>query len=128
MYDRGKVFVGLAVLVLVVTLPFWLRAVKGAKAAGPPELEIVTEAKECVESTEYMRAMHMELLNSWRNDVVRKNDRYHVAPDGTVYEKSLSRTCMDCHHNKSNFCDRCHEYAEVAPYCWDCHVAPEEAQ
>lgn len=126
MYDRGRVVVGLAVLVLIVTLPFWLRAVSGP--AAPPELEIVTEATRCVASTEYMRALHMDLLNEWRDDVVRGGDRYHVAPDGTVHEKSLSRTCMSCHRNKNNFCDRCHDYAAVDPYCWDCHVEPEEVQ
>jgi hypothetical protein len=129
MYDAGKVVAGLAVLVVIVTLPFWLRAVGGVEAgAAAPELEIVTEAEQCVEATAYMRALHMDLLNSWRDDVVRGNDRYHQAPDGTVYEKSLSRTCMDCHSNKSKFCDRCHDYAAVNPYCWDCHVEPEEVQ
>lgn len=129
MYDAGKVFAGLVVLVVIVTAPFWLQAVRGAeKTAAPPELVIVTDAKQCVASTEYMRALHMDLLNSWRDDVVRGGNRYHVAPDGTVYEKSLSGTCMDCHSNKAEFCDRCHNYAAVTPYCWDCHIQPEEVQ
>ena len=27
-----------------------------------------------------------------------------------------------CHANKAEFCDRCHNYAAVKPYCWDCHI------
>ena len=26
---------------------------------------------------------------------------------------SLSNTCLDCHSNKAEFCDRCHNYASV---------------
>jgi hypothetical protein len=39
---------------------------------------------------------------------------------------SLQNTCMQCHPNKAEFCDRCHNYASVKPYCWDCHVEPKE--
>jgi len=129
MYDAGKVATGLVILLLLITTPFWLRVVRG-QPAGPdaPKLELPTDAKQCVAATEYMRTSHMQLLNTWRNDVVRHDDRYHVAPDGKPYEKSLSRTCMSCHSNKAEFCDRCHEYSSVAnPYCWDCHVEPKEA-
>ena len=26
----------------------------------------------------------------------------------------------------NDFCDRCHNYLAVSPYCWDCHVDPKE--
>ena len=29
--------------------------------------------------------------------------------------------CLDCHSNTAEFCDRCHDYASVRPYCWHCH-------
>jgi hypothetical protein len=35
---------------------------------------------------------------------------------------------MGCHVNKSEFCDRCHDYTAVTPYCWECHVEPREVQ
>jgi hypothetical protein len=41
---------------------------------------------------------------------------------------SLSDTCLDCHSKKDQFCDACHTYSAVDPYCWTCHVVPEEAQ
>jgi len=39
---------------------------------------------------------------------------------------SLQNTCMECHSNKSKFCDQCHTYAAVNPFCWECHIQPEE--
>jgi hypothetical protein len=75
-----------------------------------------------------MRSSHMDLLNAWRDDVVRRADRVWVGPHGKEYDKSLSLTCMGCHSNKAEFCDRCHNYASVNPYCWECHVAPGEAK
>jgi len=70
----------------------------------------------------------MDLLNQWRDDVVRKGERYYQAFDGTTHEMSLTRNCLGCHVNKDKFCDRCHDYLGVTPYCWDCHVNPKEAK
>ena len=46
--------------------------------------------------------------------------------DGKTVTMSLSGTCMSCHPNKKEFCDACHDYLAVSPYCWDCHVEPKE--
>jgi hypothetical protein len=41
---------------------------------------------------------------------------------------SLTNTCItQCHSNKAKFCDRCHDYMNVQPWCWDCHNFPKEA-
>jgi hypothetical protein len=40
---------------------------------------------------------------------------------------SLEDTCFKCHSNTSQFCDSCHTYAGVQPYCWDCHNESEGA-
>jgi hypothetical protein len=69
-----------------------------------------------------MKAEHMQLLDVWREAVVRRGERTYVSPDGKEYDMSLSNTCLDCHANKTEFCDRCHNYASVQPYCWDCHI------
>ena len=45
--------------------------------------------------------------------------------DHRRYYKSLSGTCMSCHDDKAGFCDKCHDYLGVQPYCWDCHVEPK---
>ena len=85
-------------------------------------LQKAKAAKVCVRSTEYMKAEHMQLLDVWREAVVRRGERTYVSPDGKEYNMSLSNTCLDCHANKTEFCDRCHDYASVQPYCWDCHI------
>jgi hypothetical protein len=128
MYDTGKIIVGIVVFVILGTSPLWINALSGG-TPEPPEFKLPPNGStECIESTEYMRANHMDLLNQWRDDVVRQGGRDYVSSTtGKVYDMSLSRTCMDCHSNKAEFCDACHTYMAVAPYCWDCHVEPKGA-
>jgi hypothetical protein len=125
MYDGGKIVAGLVLFLAVVTSPIWYNVVTG-KADYKPELKIVTQERDCVESKEWMAAMHMTLLDDWRDTVAREGKRTYVATNGKTYNMSLQNTCMQCHPNKSEFCDRCHNYASVSPYCWDCHVEPKE--
>lgn len=124
MHDGGKILGGLAAFVAVATLPFWHAAIAGRNVK--PEPKIVTTAKRCVEPTNVMRETHMELLNAWRDTVVRHSQRSYLAADGKTVTMSLSKTCMSCHPNKKDFCDTCHNYLAVAPYCWDCHIEPKE--
>ena len=35
---------------------------------------------------------------------------------------------LGCHENKAAACDSCHDYLQVQPYCWDCHVDPKGGQ
>ena len=122
MKDKKLIVTGVIIFIVIVTFPFWYNR---GKAAPAPELQLTEKAKaakECVRSTEYMRAEHMQLLDLWRDSVVRRGDRIYVSPSGREYNMSLSNTCLDCHSNKAEFCDRCHNYASVRPYCWDCHI------
>ena len=64
-------------------------------------------------------------VRTGRNAAVRDGEKIHTAKDGTKYEMSLTRTCLKCHSDREAFCDRCHDYADVHVYCWDCHVDPE---
>lgn len=124
MYDTGKVVTGIIIFVLLMVSPFLLAS---GKMAEVPELEKppVEKGEKCVESNEYMRANHMQMLNQWRDEVVREGKRTYVSTDGREFDKSLTRKCLDCHVNKAKFCDKCHEYAGVKPYCWECHVDPK---
>jgi hypothetical protein len=123
MHDAGKITAGLAVFLAIVTLPLWYHSVKGAESSGPPELKIAADSKQCVAETSYMRSRHMNLLNEWRQEVVRDGDRMMVGIDGETYEKNLAVTCIfACHSNREEFCDRCHGYVGVEPFCWDCHA------
>ena len=126
MYNKGKIIIGLVIFVVFFTSPFLYGLVK---TGPPPEPELSPKAKEakvCVENTEFMKESHMQLLNTWRNEAVRLNKYRFVATDGKEYLISLQNTCMDCHNNKSKFCDQCHNYAGVTPYCWECHIEPKE--
>jgi len=125
MYDGGKIGAGLVLFLAVVTSPIWYNVVtKGAETK--PEPKLVGEETECVAPKAWMTTMHMTLLNDWRDSAVREGNRVYVAADGKTYEMSLSKTCMRCHSNKTQFCDQCHNYTGVKPYCWDCHVEPKE--
>ena len=125
MYDKGIIIPGLIVFVGLVTFPLWYGL---STTAGPlPNPEKPTNAKECVESVEFMRSSHMVLLNEWRDNIVRSGGtRKGTTADGTEYVRSLQKGCMNCHTSKKKFCDECHTYAAVKPYCWDCHIQPKE--
>ena len=125
MYNKGTIIAGLAIFVLFVTFPIWYNGLD----AGPlpkPELPPGGE-KLCVAPASEMRDTHMQLLNVWRDDVLRNSDRVSVTVDGKEYRKGLQTACMQCHSNKEKFCDSCHVYAAVQPTCWDCHLTPVEA-
>jgi hypothetical protein len=123
MYDGKYIIPGLIIFVALMTFPIW----KNMGNAGPvPKLEKPVGVKRCVESAQYMRSSHMKVLDDWRDEVLRDGDRTHVEVDGVKYEKSLMNGCMKCHTEKKKFCDECHTYTSVKPYCWDCHFLPKE--
>lgn len=128
-YDGGKIFIGIIIFLSVATSPFLFNMGKATARPDPkldtPEIQKM-EKKQCVEPKEFMRAEHMKLLNEWRDSVVREGNMIYIGVGGEVYSMSLQGTCMKCHSNKKKFCDECHKYVAVKPYCWDCHIAPKE--
>jgi len=52
---------------------------------------------------------------------VRRDEHVYVASDGKRHEISLTGTCLRCHAEPKKFCIRCHDYAGVEAFCWDCH-------
>ena len=126
MYNKGLIIPGLIIFVLLVTFPFWFDAFSAQSSTEPKVEPPPGGEKSCVYSPEVMKAEHMVILNKWRDDVLRKGNRGTVAVDGKVYEKGLQTACMQCHSNKEQFCDRCHTYTSVKPYCWDCHLTPKQ--
>jgi len=126
MYDGGKIITGLVIFLGLITFPLWYNQAKGEAATAIPKLKLPTEAKQCVAPTDYMRTSHMQMLNDWRTQVVRNDNRVYEASDGKMYKMSLSTTCMNCHSDRAQFCDQCHNYVGVSVYCWNCHVTPKE--
>ena len=126
MYDAGKIFFGLLIFLALITSPLWYNMASG-EGDYMPDPKIICEATECVMPTDYMRSDHMDLLNKWRNDVVHDGDRMFEMANGEIVEKSLTLTCLECHSNKTEFCDACHSFSAVEqPVCWECHIVPEE--
>jgi hypothetical protein len=130
MYDRWKIIIGIIIFIGIATFPILYDM--GKASVPPPDPKIDTPEiqkmaeKKCIESKSYMQTEHMVMLNNWRDLVVRYGDRIYIASDGKEYAMSLQNTCMKCHSNKKEFCDECHNYVEVTPYCWDCHIEPKE--
>jgi hypothetical protein len=127
MYDTGKIIGGLLIFLCLVTFPVWYLFANQGSASGV-ELLLPADKTHCVESAEYMKSTHMELLNGWRQSVVRENNRKYISSTGEEYEISLTGTCLECHSNKGEFCDKCHSYSGVSPECWNCHVTGEEGK
>jgi hypothetical protein len=123
--DKPIVIGGLAIVVVALTFPFWYTLAAGS-SGPPPDPEVPSGS--CVRDTEYMKAHHMDLLDEWRDEVVRENNTEPVSIDGREYPKSLTRGCMSCHASRQQFCQECHSYANVEPTCWDCHVESMENQ
>jgi hypothetical protein len=127
-YNLRLISVGVVIFLIAATSPFWINF---GKAAPVPEL-ILTEkakaAKSCVRPKADIKTEHMKILDDWRNTVVREGKGTFINSEGKEFKMSLSNTCLSCHSNKAEFCDRCHNYASVTPYCWDCHIdKPKES-
>jgi cytochrome c len=127
----GIIALGLVIFIIVITFPSWYG--KG-KSTPPPLLSLDTPAiaqlkeKRCVEDKSYMRANHMKMLAAWRDEAVREGNRLYMAKNGRTFEKSLTGTCIQCHANKEQFCDRCHKYVGAKPTCFSCHIVPGEVK
>ena len=127
MRDRGKILGGLLVFLGMITFPVWYNLAAGTTSKAP-DLKMPVQEKNCVAPVEYMRTSHMDLLMAWRDQVVRQNVRTFKAFDGKTYTMGLTQTCMKCHTSRADFCDRCHDYAGVKPYCCDFHIDPKLGQ
>ena len=130
MFDGGKIWTLLVIFLALLLFPLWYQ--KGNTVEAPePELTAYAIEKndgKCVESKDFMTTQHMKLLDQWRNEVVRDGERIYFNSEGKKFDKSLQLECMECHSNKSKFCDSCHDYAGVSPFCWDCHIEPKESE
>ena len=80
MYNGGKIITGLVIFVLLISAPFLLNV---GQANELPEISLDTPAinqlseKQCVESVEFMRSQHPQLLDDWRSGGTRRADRLY---------------------------------------------------
>ena len=128
MNEKWKVIVGLVIVLIIGTFPIWYSLAIG-ESGERPELEYPDpeEHLNCIEDKEFMISNHMDILDDWRDSVVRDGvTTYESEAFDETFEMSLTDTCLGCHDSRETFCNRCHDYADVDPYCWDCHLEPEE--
>ena len=149
MYKGGKIIASLIIFVGLFTIPFFYNM--GKVNAGPdidlktPAIQALAPAEQqCVESPEFMRANHMQLLNQWREAAVRDGQTVYTNSNGKEFEISLQDTCLKCHSTEAEkvattegtsnpafaspqFCTSCHDYNAVKPLCYTCHFEPKEA-
>ena len=135
-YDKGPVFLGIVVFLALALFPFYNNFGKTNKKPDPKtdtpgiiEYEKLNGKKECVEPKAFMRGEHMVLLNDWRDGVVRDAYRVYLSTaNSRTFNMSIQNGCMKCHSSKKKFCDECHNYMAVVPFCWDCHIQPKEKE
>lgn len=123
LYNAKAVYAGIAAFLVICSSPFW--AGIGSSDYKKPEVTLPKDAKECVESAAFMKAEHMQLLNEWRDMALRADTRAYVSSTGKTWAISLQNTCLKCHNDYEQFCDKCHKTNNVDPYCWTCHVLPK---
>ncbi|AGA67797.1 doubled CXXCH motif-containing protein [Desulfitobacterium dichloroeliminans LMG P-21439] len=146
MIKGGKTIGGLLIFLVIAILPFLYNMGKAdAQPVIDTDTPVIQElgATECIESTEYMRENHMQLLVEWRDAVVRDGKTTYVNNQGKEFEMSLQSTCLNCHNDTpetvyftaetaklgdNQFCYSCHDFASVEPDCWSCHAGPREAK
>lgn len=131
LYDFKYIALGLLIFFGLVLSPIGPNLGKTVAAPDPkldtPAIQKLAEKdRKCVMPKDYMRTSHMQMLVDWREAVVRDGQREFVNPEGKKFTASLSNTCMECHSNKTQFCDQCHNYVAVTPNCWGCHLDKEQ--
>jgi hypothetical protein len=130
MYKSGRVIAFVVVFLLICSLPF-IAAFGKAHGDDAQVYDLSVDqahgdkTAQCVEPTEYMKASHMQLLQEWRDAVVRDGASEYVNGFGVLTEMSLDNTCLSCHSDHSKFCDSCHNYTGVTMDCWNCHGASD---
>ncbi len=130
-YDLKYILLGLAIFFGLVISPILpnlgkIVAAPSPKLDTPAILKLAEKERQCVMPTPYMRANHMQMLIDWREAVVRHGNRQFINPQGKKFTVSLSNTCMECHSNKTKFCDQCHNFVAVTPNCWGCHLDKQQ--
>lgn len=123
LYNAKAVYAGIAAFLVICGSPFW--AGIGSYDYKKPEVTLPANETQCVESAAFMKAEHMQLLNEWRDQALRADTRTYISASGSKWDISLQNTCLKCHNNYEEFCDKCHKTNNVDPYCWTCHVLPK---
>lgn len=124
MYKPARIGAFVVVCLAILLAPLLINHAQAPQpmtsALATPQIEALDQHR-CIESTEYMRADHMKLLDDWRNEVLRGTATMYQSSTGQIYDMSLEETCFSCHSNRAEFCLSCHDVVAVSTDCWNCH-------
>ncbi|MDM8547560.1 sulfur reduction protein DsrJ [Candidatus Venteria ishoeyi] len=121
---QKRLTLSLLSMVCMLLLSSWTHVYGDTGAKAPKAIAWASETQACVESNEFMRRNHMELIRHQRDDTMRK---------GIRTTKHSLQQCINCHvtydDNKQpvaqkdprHFCSACHNYAAVNIDCFQCH-------
>lgn len=126
MYSKVYVAAFIIIFLAIVFSPYYYNITAAEFETKLPELA-KPEGDHCIEDADWMEANHMDLLFEMRTKTIREpGGRYYESKTypGEIYE-GTTHQCFECHTSKADFCDKCHEYNGVKPYCWECHNTPE---
>ncbi|HEX7507400.1 MAG TPA: sulfate reduction electron transfer complex DsrMKJOP subunit DsrJ [Polyangia bacterium] len=118
MHDAGRIVGGMGIVLFAIAGPLWVGSARGVKTVVLAKAE---GGDPCIQPREEMRKNHPALLADWRERVVRLGDRVHRSENGLDVRISLTGTCLGCHGQASEFCDKCHAQVAVSLSCWQCH-------
>jgi hypothetical protein len=116
--ERRNILV-VTVPIVVILVPIFYSVfggVAGDDGDSPPFL-VMPDPKyeQCVKETTYMRFHHWELLRQVREEYVRHGIRGDISLHG----------CRECHADREQFCNQCHNAVNLKPDCFGCHYYPE---
>jgi len=78
-----------------------------------PFLQVAADpSQRCVRDPIWMRQNHRIFLRELRDRTVRERIRSEIT----------LRSCSQCHKDKTQFCDKCHDAVNLRPDCFDCHA------
>ncbi|MFZ1257843.1 MAG: hypothetical protein WAQ25_00015 [Candidatus Saccharimonas sp.] len=100
------------------------------RTAGSVPKPVIESARggQCVESANFMRRNHMDLLMHQRDDTMRS---------GVRKTRHSLKECIACHASQNtnsvaasstNFCQSCHAYAAVKIDCFECHASQPQVK
>jgi hypothetical protein len=90
-----------------------------SRSRPKPFLQVSSSSStRCVRDIAWMRQNHRLLLFELRDKAAREGIRNEI---------TLS-SCSQCHKDKTQFCDKCHNAANVHPDCFDCHSYSKSSQ
>jgi hypothetical protein len=119
--------VGKGLLLLVAALAFAAPVLAADSSRVPKPVIEAGKGEQCVESTDFMRRNHMELL---------KHQRDATTHQGIRTRNHSLNGCIECHASRKNnsvvgsdqnFCQSCHSYAAVKLDCFECHASKPKA-